>query len=46
MSNEAKIDEYFKTPVWLFDKLEWVDKVNKVCDKHIKRGIYNRDKLK
>lgn len=43
--NTAKIDEYFKTPVWVFDKPEWVDKVNKACDKHIKEA-YNRDKPK
>ena len=43
--NTAKIDEYFKTPVWLFEKPEWVDKVNKACDKHIKEA-YNRDKPK
>ena len=45
MSNEAKVDNYFTTPVWLFDKPEWVKSVNKVCDKYIKEA-YKRDKDK
>ena len=45
MSNEAKIDYYYSTPVWLFDKPEWVKSVNKVCDKYIKEA-YKRDKDK
>ena len=45
MSNEAKIDYYYSTPVWLFDKPEWVKSVNKACDKYIKEA-YKRDKDK
>ena len=45
MSNEAKVDNYFSTPLWLFDKPEWVKSVNKVCDKYIKEA-YKRDKDK
>ena len=42
MSNEAKIDYYFTTPIWYFDKPEWVKSVNKACDKYIKEA-YTRD---
>ena len=35
MSNEAKVDNYFSTPIWLFDKPEWVNKLNKATDKYI-----------
>ena len=45
MSNEAKIDYYFTTPIWYFDKPEWVKSVNKACDKYIKEA-YKRDKDK
>ena len=45
MSNEAKVDNYFSSPIWLFDKPEWVKSVNKVCDKYIKEA-YKRDKDK
>ena len=45
MSNEAKIDYYFNTPIWYFDKPEWVKSVNKACDKFIKEA-YKRDKDK
>lgn len=44
-SNQALIEEYFKTPIWTFNKPEWVDKVNKTCDKYIKEA-YKRDKPK
>ena len=43
MSNEAIVDHYFSTPVWLFEKPEWVKSVNKACDKYIKEA-YKRDK--
>ena len=42
MSNEAIENQYFQTPVWLFEKPEWVKSVNKVCDKYIKEA-YTRD---
>ena len=42
MSNEAKIDYYYSTPIWLFDKPEWLKSVNKVCDEYIKEA-YTRD---
>ena len=43
MSNEAIVNHHFQTPIWLFEKKEWVNKVNKVCDKYIKEA-YKRDK--
>ena len=43
--NQPKIDNYFSTPVWLFEKPEWVSKVIKATDKHIKEA-YDRDKPK
>ena len=42
MSNQAIVDNYFSTPVWLFDKPEWVKSVNKACDNYIKEA-YTRD---
>tara|TARA_Y100000592_G_scaffold16458_1_gene24454 strand:- start:235 stop:903 length:669 start_codon:yes stop_codon:yes gene_type:complete len=42
MSNQAIVDNYFSTPVWLFDKPEWVKSVNKACDNYIK-AAYTRD---
>jgi uncharacterized protein (TIGR02466 family) len=42
MSNEAQVDNYFHTPIWVFNKSEWLDKINKVCDKYIK-AAYKRD---
>ena len=42
MSNQAIVDNYFSTPVWLFEKPEWVKSVNKACDKYIKEA-YTRD---
>ena len=45
VSNEAKVDNYFSSPIWLFDKPEWVKSVNKACDKYIKEA-YKRDKDK
>ena len=42
MSNEAKIDYYYSTPIWLFDKPEWLKSINKVCDEYIKEA-YTRD---
>ena len=47
MSNEAKIDYYFTTPIWYFDKPEWVKSVNKACDKYIKEAYKgDKDKVK
>jgi len=43
MNEEAKVDHYFTTPIWVFKKEKWVNKVNKVCDKYIKEA-YKRDK--
>jgi len=43
MSNEAIVNHHFQTPIWLFEKPEWVKSVNKVCDKYIKEA-YKRDK--
>ena len=43
MSNEAIVNHHFQTPIWLFEKPEWVNKVNKACDKYIKEA-YKRDK--
>ena len=43
MNEEAKVDHYFTTPIWVFEKEKWVNKVNKVCDKYIKEA-YKRDK--
>ena len=45
VSNEAKVDNYFSSPIWLFYKPEWVKSVNKACDKYIKEA-YKRDKDK
>ena len=42
MSNEAIVNHHFQTPLWLFEKPEWVKSVNKVCDKYIKEA-YTRD---
>ena len=42
MSDEAKIDYYYSTPIWLFNKPEWLKSVNKVCDEYIKEA-YTRD---
>ena len=42
MSNQASVEHHFSTPIWLFEKPEWIKKVNKVCDKHIKEA-YERD---
>jgi len=38
-------DVYFGTPVWILEKPEWVEQVNKVCDKHIIDAV-ERDKPK
>ena len=43
MSDEAKIDYYYSTPIWLFEKPEWLKSVNKVCDEYIKEA-YTRDR--
>jgi uncharacterized protein (TIGR02466 family) len=42
MSNEAIVAHHFQTPLWIFEKPEWVKSVNKVCDKYIKEA-YKRD---
>ena len=35
MNNELTIWDYFKSPLYLIEKNEWVDDVNKVCDSYI-----------
>ena len=44
MNEEAKVDHYFTTPIWVFKKEKWVNKVNKVCDKYIKEA-YKKEAL-
>lgn len=43
MNDIFRIDEYFKSPIWLIDKSEWVEETNKVCDSYIKE-TYKKDK--
>ena len=33
--------EYFASPIYYEDKKEWVDKLNKICDPHIKTARKN-----
>lgn len=43
MNENIIINEYFKSPIWLIGKPEWVDETNKVCDSYIKK-TYEKDK--
>ena len=39
--------EYFKTPIWVEQQLEWVKPLNKICDSYIKEAKnLNKDKIK
>ena len=39
--------EYFKTPIWVEQQLEWVNPLNKICDSYIKEAKnLNKDKIK
>jgi hypothetical protein len=39
--------EFFKTPIWVEQKPEWLQEVNKACDPHIKDAKKrNADKIK
>ena len=41
------LQEYFKTPIWVEQKPEWLQEVNKACDPHIKDAKKrNADKIK
>jgi uncharacterized protein (TIGR02466 family) len=41
------LQEYFKTPIWVEQKSEWLQEVNKACDPHIKEAKKrNADKIK
>ncbi len=37
--------DYFSCPVYTIEKPEWVSKIDKACDKHIKEA-YKREKPK
>ena len=42
-----EFNEYFKTPVYVEEKPEWVDPINKVCDGYIEKAKeLNKEKIK
>ena len=43
--NQLNTDNYFCCPVYSIEKPEWVSKIDKACDKHIK-DAYKREKPK
>ena len=43
MMEQLNVQNYFACPVYLIEKPEWVSKINKACDKHIKEA-YKREK--
>jgi hypothetical protein len=50
LNNMAKTDQlnssiYFSTPVYSIEIPEWVDHVDKVCDKYIKAAKENNKKI-
>ena len=43
--DQLKLSNYFSCPVYSIEKPEWVSKIDKACDKHIK-AAYDREKPK
>ena len=45
MQDILNTQNYFSCPVYTIEKPEWVSKIDKACDKHIK-AAYDREKPK
>ena len=47
MTSPMKSKDYFQTPIWVEQQLEWVKPLNKICDSYIKEAKnFNKDKIK